>query len=183
MADFIGTANDDALLGTPDADLMQGLGGSDTIRGGAGADVIYGGEGNDSLFGELGDDQVYGGAGNDQIEDRDGGADVLVGEDGDDFIIVSRGGNSPGASVTMSGGAGNDRLWYQGYNAADVQINGGSGADTVDMWALNGTARISLGAESDAVHLQQLFANDIGHAQLVFSDFETESSGDRLDWN
>ncbi len=82
------------------------------------------GNGNDSVG--IDDDPpavptvVYGGPGNDRLDGSAGGADTLLGEDGDDTIF-GRGGND-----LLDGGAGNDEI--EGGDGGD-QVLGGDGND------------------------------------------------------
>ncbi len=98
-------------------------GGTDIIKGGTGNDIIYGGGGDDRLYGDNGDhktsgsqgdgnDTLFGGKGNDELY-GEGGNDYLDGGDGDDKLF---------------GGDGDDTLIY---DAADSDVRGGSGFDTL----------------------------------------------------
>jgi Ca2+-binding RTX toxin-like protein len=95
--------------GTGGADWLVGGDGSDRLYGGYGNDeldvagtyangndTLYGGYGNDTLggtdFGGMhGSDVMYGGYGDDLLDGRDGLADTLFGEDGNDVIYSDSG--------------------------------------------------------------------------------------------
>jgi Ca2+-binding RTX toxin-like protein len=91
MANWTGTAGNDAYTGTSAADTIDGRGGNDILYGLDGDDIIIGGEGNDSTNGNNendtflfrstneGYDQIAGDAGYDVIEAN--GAAVRIGID------------------------------------------------------------------------------------------------------
>ncbi|MFC7378182.1 M10 family metallopeptidase C-terminal domain-containing protein, partial [Brevundimonas sp. GCM10030266] len=107
---FAGTANADTIVGTAFHDLIEGGAGNDTLDGAAGNDTIYGGAGSDTITGGAGTDQLYGGADNDTINGDAG--DALYGEDGDDTLIFTGGGNAAGSLI--AGGAGVDTAVLRG---------------------------------------------------------------------
>jgi Ca2+-binding RTX toxin-like protein len=82
----------DDLSGDDGNDTLYGLAGNDWIEGGPGNDRLYGGEGSDTLSGMSGNDREYGG----------GGPDTLNQSGDPDF---------PDADL-LSGGGGNDDVWY-----------------------------------------------------------------------
>ena len=121
-------------------------GSADLISGGAGDDMIWGGAGDDTLYGDLpadtsifgldlgsagaGADTLWGGAGNDTLIGG-GGADILEGEDGDDWFKL---GDDDAADDTVRGGdaatdTGSDTVDYSGAGAA-VTIDLGAGTAT-----------------------------------------------------
>ncbi len=130
-----------------DKDSVFGGAGHDTILTGDDNDTIDGGSGNDVIDAGFDDDLVTGGSGADSIQGGEG-ADTIDGGDDDDVIY---GGLSPldpnyaaGAiyeltddidtnttnnADSLSGGAGNDRIY--GQDDADT-LDGGSGNDTLD---------------------------------------------------
>ena len=150
-------AGNDGVLGTSGNDTLQGGDGDDFVTGGEGNDRVLLGDGNDvygidqrsapleddiltfpvdaGLFAsedlyEGGDDTVVGGEGADAISDSYG-ANLINGQQGDDFIIsVDQDGVSPD---TVLGGHGNDILIV---DQGDL-VNTSRGADrvTVDLFA------------------------------------------------
>ncbi len=141
------------------ADLINGLGGNDHLDGGAGGDTINGGAGNDEIHnsnwqrcgpvaanaGNL----IHGDGGNDEIQiriDDTGGANpvdnVAYGDGGDDKIgfwvwndreFNPWTGDLPTGTVSLYGGAGDDRLSveesYLQAPGLTAKLYGGTGAD------------------------------------------------------
>lgn len=105
-------AEDDGIEVVEDSDT-----GNQSIFGSLQADTIDGEAGDDTIDGRLGDDTLEGGLGADQISGSEG-ADVLFGG--------NIGALDDGATDTLLGGDGDDRL---NLDNADV-ATGGSGADT-----------------------------------------------------
>ena len=183
---IVGTSDSDTLIGADGADRLQGLGGGDTLIGRAGNDVLEGGSGSDTLNGGLGDDILYGNnAGNtgsdfyyDNLTDDQGGNDQLFGQDGTDYLFVSRydnNGTTPASTVLLDGGSGDDTIYFSAFGRFldTVTIRGGTGADdirvgsvlksTVDAGDGNdkisiglsgGNQTITLGAGSDVLTLE-----------------------------
>jgi Ca2+-binding RTX toxin-like protein len=104
------------LWGTFRDDTIRGLGGDDRIDSGAGADRIEGGDGNDRLDGQFGDDVLFGEGGDDTLYETDGGNASLFGGAGKDAIIVEYAHGQAAATITMDGGADDDRLIFRGIN-------------------------------------------------------------------
>ena len=146
---FRSGALSDVMLGDGNANTFFGLGGQDYILGNGGADYIdvgagannigLGGAGNDTLVGGVDVDFLYGGDGSDSITGGDGadwliggdysgpavtGADIVLGEAGNDVLSV---GNKGGSFALADGGTGNDTI-YGGALANDF-IRGGQGSD------------------------------------------------------
>ena len=109
---------------------------------GAAGSKIYGGAGNDTLaatsfFSDT--VEIFGGEGDDTIDGRRLDNAKLFGGDGND-IILTRQNNDGGAGyvVVTDGGAGQDRLIFDG-RAADgarfqpATLTGGSGSDTFEL--------------------------------------------------
>jgi predicted extracellular nuclease/2',3'-cyclic-nucleotide 2'-phosphodiesterase (5'-nucleotidase family) len=112
------------LLGTGDDVALSTSAGGFEIDGGDGSDTMamdYAYGGADILSGGNGNDYIYAGAGNDQV---DGGADddTLYGNDGDDLIKGGSGNDD------IAGGIGADTIHGDGGNDS---IDGGEGNDTV----------------------------------------------------
>jgi hypothetical protein len=80
-------------------------------------------------------------------------------------------------TVSVSGGAGNDRISVSG--GQSVTIDAGDGNDFIDLKAMAGSYRISLGAGRDVLTPQSDFR--YVPASIAISDFETGDSGDRID--
>ena len=100
---LLGGAGDDRLFGQGDNDVLDGWYGDDSVDGGIGNDVLTGGEGDDTLLG---------GDGNDTISGFDYGNDVIDGGGGDDIVrIRERGAYNAGVTITL--GAGADRIEFQ----------------------------------------------------------------------
>jgi hypothetical protein len=164
-----GGEGDDVLRGSVGPATLKGGPGADTITGGSAEDAVYGGPGADRLDGGAGRDFVYfdeaqapvtvdltqpGPAGTaaepDDIRNFEGaaggaGADLLRGDDGDNFfiggggddLIEGRGGNDtidvgPGADRAL-GGDGNDELVNGVFVAAGEAdtLEGGAGDDVL----------------------------------------------------
>ncbi|MDG3442400.1 beta strand repeat-containing protein [Nitrospirillum amazonense] len=155
-----GTAGNDTLTGGGGSDLVQGLGGDDVLSGGMGNDTLEGGSGSDSLDGGAGDDILYGNnaantggdTGNDTLADSAGGNDQLYGQDGNDYLSVSRY-SGAASSVLMDGGTGDDFIYFKGSGDRfldTVTMVGGTGNDTISVEAA-AHATIDAGAGDDTV--------------------------------
>ncbi|MFN3944540.1 MAG: calcium-binding protein [Allosphingosinicella sp.] len=194
-----GTDFNDDLRGTAGDDVIDGLGGWDTIRGGGGDDHIFGREGDDILYGELGDDHLFGGTGHDLLyggpgddiveggdgDDRifdngDGGSDAFYGQGGDDWLSVIRSSGVAGGTLILDGGDGDDRLSVSVQDPVTFTMNGGAGADRIEIYSMAGNATISLGADRDVVHLSKAFSS-FESAVIRITDFETGAAGDMID--
>ena len=130
VAVILGNSSANTLIGTSAADTIFGLGGDDTLDGGAGADTMIGGSGDD-FIGE-GIDTVIGGAGNDVFFGGQGSAlninlatssietvwgsfvgDVMNGSTATANLTMVGQGLTGGANAdTMTGGSGNDFIYY-----------------------------------------------------------------------
>ena len=147
-----GTAGPDTLDGMSLDDTLIGLGGNDVLNGSYGNDLLEGGDGNDTLNGDVGDDTLRGGngddelnasywgssvleggAGNDRLRSYAGGNDRLDGGDGDDSLLLMQHTEAPqSATITLSGGAGDDRISIVAAGrVANVIVSGGEGADII----------------------------------------------------
>ena len=142
-----GTANSDdvsghfspdyTVAGTNGPNRITTTGGDDEIAAGAGDDVIetkgfwhYGsptdaddidaGPGHDEVVGGFGADSITGGTGDDRIESP-GGADTIDAGPGDDFVEVGQ-----QTLADVDGDGVNDQV------AADVDVRGGDGKDTIE---------------------------------------------------
>ncbi|HWC13156.1 MAG TPA: calcium-binding protein [Actinomycetota bacterium] len=106
-----------AVLGSPHADMLRGHERGNSLHGGPGDDRAEGRGGNDFLYGgwsseTFADYRAYPG----EVEDRNAGADVLVGGDGDDALSGQAGDD------TLDGGPGTDEL--DGGDGTDSCLNG-----------------------------------------------------------
>jgi len=156
LNEITGTSEFESLYGTEAGNLIRALGGGDFIYGGSGDDFLEGGAGNDTLYGGAGDDILYGDAasfddgGNDVLFDDGGGNDRLYGQDGNDYIGVSR--SSQTANVLLlDGGAGNDSIVFSSTRYVDtVTILGGSGDDEIIVNAVS-QSTVDAGSGDDFV--------------------------------
>ncbi|TNC51944.1 hypothetical protein FHG66_03815 [Rubellimicrobium rubrum] len=121
-----------------------GSNGNDVIIGNAGANFLKGNTGDDALSGNGGDDRLFGSAGNDLMQGGDG-ADLLDGSAGNDRLEGGAGndilfGSSQQDSLTGAEGADTfvfTALSHSRVNAADVITDFTSGADRIDLQALD----------------------------------------------
>jgi Ca2+-binding RTX toxin-like protein len=164
-----GGAGDDVLTGTSAYEQMFGNGGSDRLSGGAGFDHLEGGTGDDVLDGGLDGDSIHDG----------GGSDIVRGGDGDDRITVVRSATDRVETVSVDGGAGNDRLTYFGGGSAALTADMGAGADRVDIASHQGVVKVKLGGGADEVTLS-LYSMPVGSTTIL--DFQAGAGGDRLGW-
>ncbi|WP_395612225.1 type I secretion C-terminal target domain-containing protein [Allosphingosinicella sp.] len=145
--------------------------------------VTNGTAGDDTLYGGNGNDVIDGGPGNDWIEDNKTGNDSLSGGDGNDVIIVNHNNYKQLPEViTVSGGAGNDRVESHA-NWGSVSIDLGSGDDRVELFARpdNGVL-LTLGAGVDTIVLNAGMSSQVGKGAITVTDFTAGDGGDRLDW-
>ncbi|MFM9936639.1 MAG: calcium-binding protein [Novosphingobium sp.] len=180
IENLFGSAKEDFLKGDDNANVIEG-GYSDN------GDVLYGQGGNDVLFSghslltlifdptleepdfnppsadKLTVDELHGGAGDDQIYGDDVFVDILIGDEGNDFI-------SGGAGIDyIRGGDGDDTL--VGGAGLDFLI-GGAGQDTVDY---------STSPAAVAIDLADTWNNAGGDAtsNFISAIFELLSNGGR----
>lgn len=122
--DIEGDDGPNVIKGTPADEIICGHGGDD---------IIDGGGGNDSIFGGEGDDHIVGGP-----ENRDTlCCPVLVGDEGDDVIVVA--GDEPYATAFLYGEDGDDVL-LGGVTAQFQRLHGGAGNDIMVAPPLTGLA-------------------------------------------
>lgn len=133
MATIYGTSGEDILRGTAGPDAIYGYADDDYIRGGQGRDFIYGGTNSDTLDGGIGNDILYGQGGPDWLFGGNGN-DRLFGGGGDDAL------NDGAGADSLYGAAGNDRLTIgRADNSADL-YDGGTGTDSLRIYAFNDNA-------------------------------------------
>ncbi len=210
---FTGTFGPDTLTGTEGADLIRGLDGSDTLNGRGGNDVLEGGAGSDTLDGGLGDDVLYGNnAANtgfdfsyDSLFDSQGGNDQLFGQDGGDYLSVSRhsfNGNLAASTVLLDGGAGDDQIYFSASSRHldTVTVRGGIGNDTISVGSVlkstidagdgndkvtigmtGGDQTITLGAGADVLTLDGFPSTFAIGSPTVITDFQVGADTLSLD--
>ncbi len=147
---FTGTAGADSysatdptggtISGLDGADTLSGFTGPDTIYGGTGNDQIAGNSGNDLLFGEEGQDSIVDTGGNDtivggfdadQIQIRGAGDHVILGNQGNDVILIPPSlATAPGAN-TIYGGMGDDFIFARDEQGRSQFVYGGEGSDNI----------------------------------------------------
>ncbi|WP_254053592.1 beta strand repeat-containing protein [Singulisphaera sp. GP187] len=146
-----GDDGDDAITGGIGADFLDGGRGNDTINGLAGIDTIYGGEGDDILTGGTGNDQLFGGAGSDTIVWNNGdNSDLVEGGEGTDIAVIN--GAAAGDAFTVNPNGA--RIKFDRTNLVpftldiagieQMNVNSGTGADTIAVADLTGTELKSL---------------------------------------
>jgi len=136
-AALMGTDGADALAGTEVGETLMGLGGRDVIFAGGGHDNVLAGGGADMVYGDAGNDRILAEGGNDLVN-AGAGNDTVFGGAGDDLIVAEE-------------NDGNDTYYGDG-------MSGGTGADTLDMSAINvdvvadlGTGFMDRGSVSSAL--------------------------------
>jgi Ca2+-binding RTX toxin-like protein len=147
---------------------------------------IDGTSNHDSLVGTPGADVIRGFAGDDYLGDELGGADILDGGDGDDSLGVFRNSQMVAATVTLTGGVGDDSVSYRSFiNASSAILDAGDGNDRVFVQgAVEGAARVVLGNGSDVLALGSWREGlGYGHFDITVTDFQPGLSGDQLEWS
>jgi len=124
-----GTPGNDKMWGNDGDDTLWGDEGDDDLEGGDGNDQLIGGPGNDVITDLNGVDGIKGGPGNDAINGGPGFGEILLGQDGQDFIMLGE------DDKEAFGGHGDDFVYAQSGlnvifgNEGDDWIEGGNGAD------------------------------------------------------
>jgi Ca2+-binding RTX toxin-like protein len=144
-----GDGNDTLIGGTVSMgnDELHGGLGDDLLEVTRGANSLYGEDGNDSLLaGEGGPygaaDYLSGGAGRDTLN----GGGGLDGGDGNDLIYTSY------ATSSAHGGLGNDTIEGAGGSGyVNLDVDGGGGKDSIDVYATNNKLYLSGGAGNDTL--------------------------------
>ncbi|MBL4898889.1 MAG: hypothetical protein JKX76_04465, partial [Colwellia sp.] len=142
-------------IGETDNDYVDAGIGDDTVLGMAGSDWILGGAGDDRIQGGSGDDFIFGG-------DESNVAEVTQDTNGNDITIfhgdIIAGGE--GADVLLGEG-GNDTFNWQLGDGADTYVSGGSGTDS---FAVTTYSRDQYGvisaATDDTIKVATALAND-----------------------
>jgi hypothetical protein len=99
-----GRGNDAIHGGSGPFDLLQGNEGHDFIMGGTDASEVFGGSGNDVIYVGFGLTESFGGAGDDWIESGNSPANVIVGDENNQFQNDPNGGHD----VLLAGKADDD---------------------------------------------------------------------------
>ena len=123
-ASTIGTAGADVITGTASGETILALAGRDVVFAAAGDDNVLGGADADMIYGDGGNDRLMGGAGNDLINGG-AGKDTVFGDEGDDIFVAEA-------------GDGDDTYYGDA-------MDGGTGADTLDMSAILSNVTADLG--------------------------------------
>ena len=227
---LFGLGGNDQLNGQDGNDLLAGGEGDDSLSGGAGVDLAAyadatsgirvrlditerqntGGGGRDTLSGvenvsgSAFGDQIIGDGLDNLLVDTLGGNDLLSGGAGEDWILIERSGDMAVSTVNSNGGAGDDRLGFDGHgrisdtvlfngkegddrievsDARFVTINAGAGQDTVILDTMAGRWTIRLGQDSDALLLAGTDGAFRASAVNRVLDFATGDgpSADRID--
>ncbi len=149
-----GTDFDDILVGDESRtefhgmggdDYLDGQGGDDLLFGDAGNDVIFGGSGSDLISGGTGDDFIFAGADSDTVLWNEGdGSDVIdAGLGCSDRVQVTLGSLDDAVEIyvtpqmgTAIGPAFGQTPYVAFWNAEKVELNTGSGNDTVTVFGL-----------------------------------------------
>lgn len=100
-----------------------------------GEGAATGTDGNDSIWATGGSAALYGGAGNDTLVADRGATIVVSGGEGNDTIATGSNGLYQGvATVTLSGGVGDDNFTLRGGAHDQGTVDGGAGHDRVTGW-------------------------------------------------
>lgn len=156
-----GSEGADTLDGTDADEVIYGLGGDDSLTAGLGRDTLWGGDGNDTVVGGLNDrDELVGEAGEDLLILQNFG--YAYGGTGNDTIQGNGGGFLWGNDgddtiinaiatewVDIRGGEGNDQLSNGG--GVDIGLYGDNGNDTLTGSTAN-YERLDGGAGLDSVN-------------------------------
>lgn len=146
------------------------------ITGGAAQDSLIGGELNDTLLGNGGNDTLNGAGGTDAI---DGGA-------GRDTYVGSYGGLNVALGLTMTA-AGAGKITGTGTTLTGIEsvsLTTGTGADQIDLGALQGDDTINSGDGNDLVNLGRGHAEvadgSAGADDVLIADFGLAAAGVKM---
>jgi Ca2+-binding RTX toxin-like protein len=133
-ANFIirGTASNDTIIMPINAGAevtMFADEGDDILTGGAEADRLEGGTGDDTIDGRGGDDRIL------WIE----GDDLINGGDGNDEITISHQDTALDGVVTIQGGDGTDRVYFEG-----GRLNAGSSFSGIELFILGSSKHVTI---------------------------------------
>lgn len=192
---LVGTNGPDTIYGYGGNDVIRAGNGSDTVYGGDGADEIDVGLGNDVVYAGAGDDfisdlggssRIFGDGGNDFMYFffQSPGHTIAHGGTGNDlFDIYMQQGQygliNPAGTGELYGDAGNDRFRFgntsipnpENYSATTVQVFGGAGSDTFWFQFVANNARVTLGADSDTIELNDFYGFGLTDGSIAVTDF------------
>ena len=167
--------------------------------GGSGFDSLTGIE---HLVGSAFTDELRGDAAANQLTDTLGGNDFLRGEAGNDTLLITRSGGGAATTVRLNGGADNDALTFTGNGrfsdtvtlegeagndvitvsgALTINIDAGTGDDTIIYDTLGGVHRMTLGTGVDTVRLADTGGLFQASGDNLVRDFTTGVGGDIVD--
>jgi Ca2+-binding RTX toxin-like protein len=160
------------------------------VTGGAGNDVLNGGDGDDVLDGRSGNDSLQGGLGND-ILIGGSGSDLITGGRGNDIAHMGSGNDvfvwNPGDGTdSVDGGAGIDRLEFNGSNVGEI-INIGAagnhallsrnvGSIAMDLDNVEHIKIRALG-DSDQITIDDLRQTDVKRVTVDLAGFNNAGDG------
>jgi Ca2+-binding RTX toxin-like protein len=125
---MVGNSAANRFIGGAGFDLLDGSAGNDTLDGGAGKDTIIGGAGKDIMIGGSGDDSYSVDNVSDVVtEDANAGTDHV--SSSVSYLLPINVENLTLTGTAALNGTGNDLANVMVGNAANNQLNGGSGAD------------------------------------------------------
>ncbi|KQS55690.1 hypothetical protein ASG17_06375 [Brevundimonas sp. Leaf363] len=139
--------------------------------------VINGTYQGDYLSGTTDDDDISGRGGDDSIYDTSGGADILRGNAGDDELYVSRYSGDPVSKgkIILLGGADDDTLTWDVYNASTGLLDGGEGDDEFVLQANGGSVTLNTGMGEDTISFSNLDTRFVGAILVQDFDFKADS--------
>ncbi|RYG13263.1 MAG: calcium-binding protein, partial [Caulobacteraceae bacterium] len=131
----------------------------------------------DYLDGTSETDDIQGRGGDDYIYDSLGGADYIRGNGGDDTIAVTRFSDSAPETgkISLLGGADDDTLIWEVYNASAGVLDGGEGDDEFILQANAGKVLIKTGAGLDTVSFSQLDTRFLGSIEIQDFNLSVDS--------
>ena len=124
---------------------------------------IKGTDGADTLRGAETNDQIRGLGGDDNIQDLLGGDDTLLGEAGDDFLRIVRASDALD-SIRIEGGSGADTIEMSAHDTSGL-IKGDGGGDTINIDDA-ADVTVSGGTGGDSIK----FATTLGSARVSLGD-------------
>ena len=125
---MVGNSAANRFIGGAGFDLLDGSAGNDTLDGGAGKDTLIGGAGKDIMIGGSGDDSYSVDNVSDVVtEDANAGTDLV--SSSVSYLLPINVENLTLTGTAALNGTGNDQANVMVGNAANNQLNGGSGAD------------------------------------------------------
>jgi Ca2+-binding RTX toxin-like protein len=202
---LIGNDGNDILSGSSGHDYLEGGAGDDSLNGGDDDDYLYGNAGDDLIDGGAGWDRAGFAAGatagitvdlrlQGTAQDTGQGFDtlvgiehvsgtifddVIIGDDGDNWLWGGSDGSGVTGNDTISGGGGDDLVEV---GAGNHQLDGGDGTDTLLLYGngtdMSGGVTFSLAAQGADQDTGQGMMNASGFENLVGSIHDDSLSGD-----